>query len=158
MNHSVGVGLSFGMTTAIITTVGLMIGLYSSTNSQLVVIGGILTIAIADAFSDALGIHISQESENKYTTKEVWKSTAFTFIFKFIFAMTFLVPVLLLQLGTAVLVSIAWGMLLLGTFSFRMARREKKRPWKVISEHVLIALLVIIITYYVGVWISIVFG
>lgn len=38
-----------------------MIGLMAGTHSKLAVLGGILTIAIADAMSDALGIHISQE-------------------------------------------------------------------------------------------------
>jgi hypothetical protein len=64
MKHSWKVGLSFGLTSGIITTLGLMVGLNSSTNSKLVVIGGIMTIAIADSPSDALGIHVSEESEN----------------------------------------------------------------------------------------------
>ena len=71
MRHSLRVGFSFGITSGIITTLGLMVGLNSSTRSGLVVIGGILTIAIADAFSDALGIHISEESENRHTAKEI---------------------------------------------------------------------------------------
>ena len=54
MNHSVKTGFSFGFTSAIITTLGLMVGLNAGTHSRLVVLGGILTIAIADAFSDAL--------------------------------------------------------------------------------------------------------
>ncbi|HID20408.1 MAG TPA: hypothetical protein EYP28_05685, partial [Methanophagales archaeon] len=62
MKHSLKIGFSFGLTSAIITTLGLMVGLHSGTHSKLVVIGGVLTIAIADAFSDALGIHISEES------------------------------------------------------------------------------------------------
>jgi len=44
-------GLSFGVTSGVITTFGLMIGLYSGTNSRLAVVGGILIIAFADAFS-----------------------------------------------------------------------------------------------------------
>ena len=54
MKHQLKVGLSFGLTSAIITTLSLMVGLISGTESKMVVIGGILTIAIADAFSDAL--------------------------------------------------------------------------------------------------------
>ena len=79
MKHSLKVGFSFGLTSGIITTLGLLTGLNSSTNSKLVVIGGILTIAIADAFSDALGIHVSEESENKHTSREIWESTFFYF-------------------------------------------------------------------------------
>ncbi|MGB6865995.1 MAG: VIT1/CCC1 transporter family protein, partial [Candidatus Aminicenantaceae bacterium] len=91
MKHSLKTGFSFGLTSGIITTLGLMVGLHSGTHSKLVVIGGILTIAIADSFSDALGIHISEESENKHTKKEIWESTISTFLSKFVFALTFVV-------------------------------------------------------------------
>ena len=64
MKHSVKTGFTFGLTSGIITTLGLMVGLHSGTHSPRAVIGGILTIAIADAFSDALGIHLSEESRN----------------------------------------------------------------------------------------------
>jgi VIT1/CCC1 family predicted Fe2+/Mn2+ transporter len=158
MKHSIKTGFSFGLTSAIITTLGLMVGLHSGTHSEPAVIGGILTIAIADAFSDALGIHISEESENRHTTKEIWESTLSTFLFKFLFALTFIVPVLLFQLSTAIIVSVIWGLLLLGIFSFYIAKEQKIRPWMVITEHMLIALVVIIITHYVGTWIGSIFG
>ena len=86
MKHSLKVGFSFGLTSGIITTLGLMVGLNSGTRSKLVIIGGVLTIAIADAFSDALGIHISEESENRHSGKEIWEATMSTFLSKFIFA------------------------------------------------------------------------
>lgn len=154
MRHSWKVGFSFGLTSGIITTLGLMVGLHSGTHSKLVVIGGVLTIAIADAFSDALGIHISEESENKHTAKEIWESTIATFSSKFVFGLTFIVPVMLFQLSTAIIVSIVWGLSLLGLFSFYIAKEQKVKSWKVIMEHLGIALVVIIITHYVGAWIA----
>ena len=158
MRHSLKTGLSFGLTSGIITTLGLMVGLHSGTHSKLVVIGGILTIAIADAFSDALGIHVSEESENRHTTKEIWESTICTFATKFVFAMTFIIPVLLFPLGTAIMVSIAWGLSLLAIFSLYIAKEQRAKPWVVIGEHLLIAMVVIIITHYVGHWIGSTFG
>ena len=83
MRLSIKKGMGFGITSGIITTLGLMVGLYSSTNSKFVVLGGILTIAIADAFSDALGIHISEESVYKGKYSKVWESTFATLFFKF---------------------------------------------------------------------------
>ena len=154
MKHSLKIGFSFGATSGIITTLGLMVGLHSSTHSSLVVIGGILTIAIADAFSDALGIHISEESENVHTSKQIWTSTFYTFFFKFVFALTFIIPVLLLKLSTAILVSVIWGLSILIFLSYRIAKEQKANPWKVIAEHLVIALIVIIITHYLGDWIS----
>jgi vacuolar iron transporter family protein len=151
-------GISFGLTSGIITTLGMMVGLDSGTHSKLAVLGGILTIAIADAFSDALGIHISEESQNTHSNKEVWESTIATFMAKLFFALTFVVPVILLPLQDAMLVSIAWGLLVLSFISFWMAKEQKKKPWHVISEHVFIALIVIFVTHYVGEWISNTFG
>lgn len=154
MKHSLKIGFSFGLTSAIITTLGLMVGLYSGAHSKIVVIGGILTIAIADAFSDALGIHISEESENKHTTKEIWESTISTFLSKFAFALTFIVPPLLFQLSTAIIISVIYGLSLLGIFSFLISKEQKVKPWKVIVEHLIIAVVVIAITHYVGDWIG----
>jgi hypothetical protein len=42
------------------------------------VIGGIIAAAIADALLDAVGIHISEESENRHTEREIWESTLST--------------------------------------------------------------------------------
>lgn len=154
MKHSEKVGFSFGITSGVITTLGLMVGLHSGTHSRLVVLGGILTIAVADAFSDALGIHMSEESEGRHTTKEVWTSTLMTFFTKFFFALTFAVPVILFELTTAIMISILWGMIVLGWLSYRVAKEEKKNALHVVMEHIGIAILVIIITHFVGDFIS----
>ncbi len=158
MDHSVKIGFSFGMTSGIITTLGLMVGLHSGTHSKFVILGGILTIAVADAFSDALGIHISEESENTHGKKEIWLSTIATFLSKFVVACTFIIPVLFFELSTAMIVSILWGLLLLSVQNLLIARELKVSPWALVGEHLAIALAVIIITHYVGDVISKTFG
>ena len=135
-----------------------MVGLHSGTHSKLAVFGGVLTIAIADSFSDALGIHVSKESENRHSVKEIWESTFSTLVSKFIFALTFIVPLLLFRLSTAIIVGVVWGLSLLGIFSYLIAKEQQVKPWKVILEHLVIAFVVIVITHYVGDWVSGVFG
>ncbi len=154
MKHSMEVGFSFGITSGIITTLGLMVGLNAGTNSKLAVLGGILTIAIADAFSDALGIHISEESENKHSSKEIWESTLSTFLFKFFVALSFIIPVLAFELSTAVIVSIIWGLSLLCILSYRIARVQKIRSGNAVLEHLSIAIIVIVLAHVVGEFIS----
>ena len=154
IDHSVKTGFSFGSTSGVITTLGLMVGLHSGTHLKWTVLGGIITIAVADAFSDALGIHVSEESENKHTPKEIWVATLSTFIAKFVVAMTFVVPVLLLDLQTAMMAAIGWGMLLITLVSFRMARQQNVKARPVIMEHLLIAVVVVVITHYLGDWIA----
>jgi VIT1/CCC1 family predicted Fe2+/Mn2+ transporter len=154
MKHSVKTGLSFGFMSGIITTLGLIIGLHSSTHSHYIVIGGILVIAISDALSDAMGIHFSEESENRHSEREIWESTIATFFSKFFFSLTFVVPFLLFQLSTAIAACIVWGLSLIVLFSLYMAKRQGIKPHKPITEHLLIAVIVIIITHYVGDWVA----
>ena len=125
MKLSFKTGFSFGLTSGIITTLGLIVGLHAGTHSKIAVMGGILTIAIADAFSDALGMHVSQEAQNRHSVRSIWESTLATFISKFGFALTFVVPVFLLPLNTAINVSVLWGLLILGIFSYFLAKRQK---------------------------------
>ena len=154
MKASFKTGLSFGLTSGVITTLGLMVGLHSGTHSRTVVIGGIVTIAIADAMSDALGIHVSEESKNSGPTKQIWEATVATFVAKFVIAMTFVAPVVTRPLDQAIMISVIWGLLLLAVLSFFVARAQAIPPWKVIGEHLLIALCVVVITHAVGDWVQ----
>ena len=157
MKESFKTGISFGLTSGVITTLGRMVGLHSGTHSKPAVLGGILTIAIADAFSDALGIHVSEESENVHTKKQIWASTLSTFISKFIFALTFVIPVLVFEFPLAILVSVVWGLGALSVLSYKIATSQKTKPWRVIAEHLLIAFTVIVITHFVGDLVSVAF-
>ncbi len=154
MNHSIKTGISFGLTSGIITTLGLMVGLHSGTHSEAAVLGGIFTIAVADACSDALGIHIAEEAECTHTPWEIWQATIATFLSKFLFSLTFAVPVLFLDLGTAVAASVVYGFTVLGSLSWYLAHQQGDPPLKVIGEHLLIALLVVGATHGVGEWIA----
>lgn len=167
MNHSILTGFSFGSTSGVITTLGLMIGLHSGTHSKLAVLGGILTIAVADAFSDALGIHVSEEFENTHSAGEIWMSTISTFIAKFLVALTFVVPILLwpltdmitiplfgIQVPLALTVAVLWGLFLITAMSIKMARQQGGSIRNVVLEHVVIVIMVITITHYVGHWIA----
>ena len=154
MKDSLRTGISFGVTSAVITTLGLMVGLHSGTHSRIVVLAGILTVAVADAFSDALGIHISEEAENIHSAKEIWGATVATFLTKFLFAMTFLVPVLLISLSVAIIVNLIWGLSILTVLSYIIARSQGKPPWKIVGEHLMIAIVVIAVTHWMGDWIG----
>lgn len=156
MKLSIRKGLSFGLTSAIITTLGILVGLEAGTGNKAVVLGGIITVAIADALSDSLGMHISEESAAQ-GQRAVWEATLATLLSKCVFALTFIVPVVLLELNIAVIISIIWGLLLLSFLSYKIARFENERPMHVIAEHLGIMFLVIVLTHFVGRWVSMIF-
>ncbi|KYK27190.1 hypothetical protein AYK20_02925 [Thermoplasmatales archaeon SG8-52-1] len=158
MKRSLRIGFSFGLTSGIITTLGLIVGLHSSTDSKFVVIGGILTIAIADAFAESMGVHVATESEIKITKREVWESTFFTFVCKFIFTSIFIIPVLIFSLHVAIILSILFGFYALVILTISIARNRNINPFKMVIEHILISAIVIILAHYAGKIISIIFS
>lgn len=150
MKKSYKKGLSFGLTSAVITTMGLVVGLNSGTGSKLAIVSGILIIALADTFSDSLGIHISEESDKKNKSRHVWEATIITFLSKFLSTLTFVIPFLFFSLKTSSFISIAWGIILLSVLSFQVGKQGKGNPYRVVGEHLLIAVIVIILSYLLG--------
>lgn len=151
-------GLFFGATSGVITTIGLIVGLNSGTQSITAVLGGIMVIAVADAMSDALGIHLAEEADPSTDHAHVWAATIMTFVTKFVFSISFAVPLLLLPLTTAVAVSVVWGLLVIVILSYFLARSQDEPPLHIIGEHVGIAILVLVLSHYIGVWVAATFG
>ena len=157
-SDGVRTGLFFGATSGVITTLGLITGLNAGTQSITAVLGGILVIAVADSMSDALGIHLAEEADPETNHEHVWQATITTFLAKFVFALSFAVPLLLLPLGPAVIASIAWGMLVIIVLSYFLARSQNESPWLIILEHAGIAMLVVVLSHFIGVWVANTFG
>lgn len=150
MDNAHKIGISFGLTSAVITTLGLMTGLEAGTGSKGAVVAGILTIAIADAFSDALGVHLAKESEGNFKSSQVWQATLATFGYKLLFALTFLVPAIFLEAPWSLYVAIAWGALILTVLNINIAKTNGERIAKVLGEHLGIAAAVVIISHLAG--------
>ncbi len=151
-------GLFFGATSGVITTIGLIVGLNSGTSSITAVLGGILVISVADAMSDALGIHLAEEADPNTDHAHVWAATIMTFVTKFVFSISFAIPLLLLPLTTAVAVSVVWGLLVIVILSYFLARSQNESPLHIIAEHVGISILVLVFSHYIGVWVAANFG
>lgn len=147
-------GLYFGATSGVITTIGLIVGLNSGTHSIAAVLGGIFVIAFADAMSDALGIHLAEEADPNATAHHIWSATVSTFLAKFVFALSFAVPMLLLPLDTAVIASLLWGMLVISVLSYLLAQAQQASPIATIAEHLGIAAIVVVLSHLIGVWVG----
>ena len=153
--HQLMTGVSFGLTSGVITSLGMIVGLHSATSSKLAIVAGIIVLAIADGLADSAGLHISEESETergkaKHVSKEIWLTTLFTFLSVFGFILTFAIPILIFPLKTAISVAIVWGILLLILLNFYIAKIRNEKPIRLISEHILLVLFVIFFSYYAG--------
>ena len=153
-NRGARTGLFFGATSGVITTIGLIAGLHAGTQSKVAVLGGILVVAFADAMSDAMGIHLAQESDPESTEEHIWAATVWTFVTKLVVALSFALPVIWLPLGLAVAISVGWGLFVITLLSAVLARIQKVRALAVVTEHLIIAIVVVALSHYIGVWVN----
>ncbi len=153
-NKGARTGIFFGATSGVITTIGLIVGLHAGTQSLIAVLGGILVVAIADALSDAMGIHLAQEADPDSTDDHIWAATIWTFLTKLVVALTFALPLLWLPLQTAVIVCVSWGLLVITLLSAYLARIQQIGALTVITEHLGIAIVVVTVSYFIGIWVK----
>ena len=143
---------SFGITSAIVTSLAFIVGLSESINSKLAIIVSLLIFAVADNISDSLGLHIFQESDLK-KPKVVSVSTFSNFFARLLVVLIFVLAVVFLPIDYAVIFSIIYGISLLSILSYFIAKEQKANPYLSILEHVTIAVLVIIVSYFLREWI-----
>ncbi len=157
-NKGARTGIFFGATSGVITTIGLIVGLHAGTQSLVAVLGGILVVAIADALSDAMGIHLAQEADPDSTHDHIWAATIWTFLTKLVVALTFALPLLWLPLQTAVIVCVSWGLLVITLLSAFLAHIQRVKALTVITEHLGIAIVVVTVSYFIGIWVKTAFA
>jgi hypothetical protein len=144
--------LSYGGTAAIVTSMGLIVGFHTAHASRATLIGSLLLVAVADNLADSLAIHAYQESEN-LAAKEAFQSTVTNFLARFLVAGSFVMLALALPLGRLTAAALAWGMALLGTLTYFVARDRRAAPFLEVGKHLGVAIVVIVVSRAIGTWI-----
>jgi VIT1/CCC1 family predicted Fe2+/Mn2+ transporter len=144
--------LSYGGTAAIVTGMGLIIGLDRATASKATLIGSLLLIAVADNLADSLAIHAYQESE-RLASRQAFRSTVTNFLTRFLVTGSFVILALVLPLGRLTPAAVVWGMTLLGTLTYFVARARGVAPIPEVAKHIGVAIVVIVVSRAIGTWI-----
>jgi len=82
-------GIGFGVSSAVIATLAIIVGLHAGTNLKNAVISAVLVIAFADSLADSLAVYLSEKENKGITTKAIWLTTLMAFLSKLIFAICF---------------------------------------------------------------------
>lgn len=151
-------GLSYGATSGVITSLGLLVGLTATTSSKEVLLAGLLTIAFADALSDGFGMHVSEESDGHESKKAIWEVTFSTVIAKMLIGTSFIIPFIVLQNIQAIIIDFVWGLIVLSYLSYRVAKQNNERIYPALIEHLTLACLVIAGSFIIGRVISMFLG
>jgi vacuolar iron transporter family protein len=139
----------FGSTAAIITNISLLVGLSSAHTGKIAMLGGLLTIAVADNISDSLGIHMYKEAEGCGMRYSVL-ATVLNFTARLLISGTFIAIVLVFPLVQVGVIAAFWGLLLLIILSYLIACNNRENAFREILKHLTVAVCVIAASYYVG--------
>lgn len=141
---------SFGITSAIVTSLALMLGLDSTVNAKTSIIGALLIIAIADNISDSLGIHVYRESQGPETAGDTRVYTISNFLTRLAVMTMFIALVVTLPLGIATYLSIAVGLTLLTVLNYYIAVAQNENVPKALAQHLGTAIVVVILAHFLG--------
>jgi len=61
-----------------------------------------------------------------------------------------MIPTVTFELSTAIMVSVIWGLCMLTILNYTIAKDKPENTWKIIIEHLAIALIVVIVIHYAG--------
>jgi len=140
---------SFGATSALVTSMGLIVGLNAATIAKPALIGTLLIIGLADNLTDSLSVHIYQEAE-RLDQRRALRTTITNFFVRLLVAISFVALQLALPAGDATAASLAWGFVLLAALTYALARTRQVNPVSEIAKHVGVGVVVIAISKLVG--------
>jgi vacuolar iron transporter family protein len=136
----------FGATSAVMTSLAIIIGLSNSVNQKLTIITALLIIAVADNISDSFGIHIHEESHSK-NRKEIRRTTNYNFLTRLVITSVFILFVLFLSTNLAIIFSIIFGIIVLVSLSYSITKSQKISPYSSIINHLTIAVIVMLASF-----------
>jgi len=146
--------VSFGGTAAIVTSVALIFGLDAATAKKSTIVSGLLVVALADNLTDALSMHVYEESERRLRPREAFIATWSNFVTRLLLALTFVLLVVLLPVASAVVASAAWGLSLLVALTWVLARERKASFVPELGKHCAAALAVVLASRGIGVLVT----
>jgi len=147
---------SFGITSAIVTSLAMMLGLDQTKDPRTSIVGALLLIAIADNVADSLGLHVYRESvPGVRSSPKIYIVS--NFATRLGVMMLFIVLVSELSLTLAIVVSVAVGLTMLAVMSYYIAVHQKVSVGRFMVQHLGIAILVILLSHFIGMLIGYLF-
>lgn len=145
--------VSFGAASAIVTSMGMIVGFGAASVARPTIIAALLIVGLADNVTDSLSIHIYQESEN-LEQQAAFRATMGNLATRFIISLSFVVLVLIFLGGTMILVCLIWGVLLLATLTWFVAKNRNANAVTEVFKHLAVAAVVIAASLVTGTFIT----
>jgi len=145
--------ISFGAASAIVTSMGMIIGFGAASISKPTIIAGLLIVGLADNVTDSLSIHIYQESE-RLEQQAAFRATIGNFVTRLIISLSFVTLVFWFSTTNMLLACLIWGVLLLVALTWFVAKNRNANVLTEVLKHLAVAAAVIAASLATGTFIS----
>ena len=145
--------VSFGAASAIVTSIGLIIGFGAAGIAKPSMIAGLLIVGLADNLTNSLSIHIYQESE-RLEQRAAFKATLGNFATRLLISLSFVLLVLAFSDANAFVACLAWGLMLLAGLTWLVARNRQASVLVELCKHLAVAAVVVAASYGTGTFIN----
>jgi hypothetical protein len=141
--------VSVGTASAIVTSMGVIIGFGVASISKPTIIAGLLIVGLADNVTDSLSIHIYQESE-RLEHHAAFRATIGNFAARLIISLSFVFLAFTFSSAAMILVCLIWGALLLATLTWFVAKNRNANVMTETLKHLAVAAVVIAASLVTG--------
>ncbi len=141
--------VSFGAASAVVTSMGMIVGFGTASVSKPTIIAGLLLVGLADNVTDSLSIHIYQESE-RLEQQAAFRATIGNFTTRLIISLSFIILVLTFSSAKMILACLIWGMLGLATLTWFVAKNRNANVVTEALKHLAVAAAVIAASVAIG--------
>jgi vacuolar iron transporter family protein len=151
LNPSQRAGIGFGLISGVGTALGLVVGLHSSTEDRRSIIGALLILSMTNSVHDAHGVEISRYFENQMDIAESRRLAWLTFVSEFLITLSFILPLIVFELHTAVMINVLWGLSVIAILGYLIAAERKQNPIHVMMSQTGELILMLLFSHYIGV-------
>jgi VIT1/CCC1 family predicted Fe2+/Mn2+ transporter len=143
--------VSFGSTSAVVTSIGLVVGFASASRATL--IASLLIVGVADNLTDSLSVHLYQEAEG-LEPHEAFTSTITNFAARLTITATFVALAAVLEDGWLIAAATTWGLAVLGVLTVSLARQRHSPVRRKLVQHFAIVIVVIALSRVIGAFVT----
>lgn len=144
-------GVSFGVISSAMTALGISLSQWSSNGQFKAIVASIIGLSISNSLADAFSIYMSDRANGK--DSEGLLSGGIVAVIEFFSPYLFLLPFVLFDKTTAVIINAILGIVLVGTTGYHIAKIQKRSDKEIVEDMTLyvgVTLAIMIATYYAG--------
>jgi len=147
---------AFGISAAVLSILGLMIGVYAALSTKVAIITSIISLALADSLADTYALY-SQKKMRGASTLKALKFGFSNFFSRFLLTSSFILPILFLDKILGIVINLIFGFTILIILNLLISIYQESNKIKSLLKSLTFSVIVLFSSYFAGTLINMLF-